>query len=72
MAVQAAELGERVMSVRGGGAWRCPLLTSPTPRSSRLASLILHKPRRRSHRWPFCRLDSVPVLLFQLRYPESG
>lgn len=72
MAVQAAELGERVMSVRGGGAWPCPLFTSPTLRSSHLSSLILHKPRRRSHRWPFCRLDSVPVLLFQLWYPESG
>lgn len=38
MAVQAAELGERVMSVRGGGAWPCPLLTSPTLRSSHLSS----------------------------------
>lgn len=38
------------MSVHGGGAWPCPLLTSPALCSSCLASLIPHKPQR-SHSW---------------------
>ena len=58
------------MSVHGGGAWPCPLLTSPALCSSCLAS----HPTQASEESQLgpCVGWTLSFLLFQLRYPESG